>query len=126
MAKNEVYRASQYIPLPVPDAAAGDKLGGEGRALRIGTLNVVQVSPKSTEENDYVGGNYEGYASCDLGGAHKLPVTVSGGALKAGQPIYIKADNSLVTVATDNQLFGASVEEGAPNGVQQVVVKILN
>lgn len=126
MAKNEVYRVSQYIPLPVPDAEAGDKLGGEGRPLRIGGLNVVQVSPKSTEENDYVGGNEEGYASCDLGGAHKLPVTVSGGALKAGQPIYITAANALVTTATDNQLFGHSVEEGHPNGARNVVVRPTN
>lgn len=126
MAKNEVYRAGQYVPLPVPDADPSDKLGGEGRPLRIGSLNAVQVSPKSTEDNDYAGGNYEGYASVDLGGAHKLPVTVSGGSLKAGQPIYIKSDNTLVTTATDNQLFGASLEEGHPTGVQQVVVKILN
>lgn len=127
MAKKEVYRVSQYIPLPVPDADASDKLGGEDRPLRIGGLNVVQVSPKSTEANDYAGGNYEGYASCDLGGAYKLPVTVSGGAIKAGQPIYITSANALTTVATDNQLFGHSVEEGQPTGgVRQVVVRIQN
>lgn len=127
MAKNEVYRLGQYVPLPVPVADAGDKLGGEGRPLRIGSLNVVQVSPRTNgDDEDYVAGNYPGYASTDSGGAHKLPVTVSGGALVAGQPIYITSANALVTVATGNQLFGVSLEEGHPNGVQQVVVKILN
>jgi hypothetical protein len=126
MAKNEVYRVGQYVPLPVPDAATGDTTGGTGRPLRIGGLNVVQVTPKTIDEDSYVGGNYPGYASCDLGGAHKFPVTVSGGALKAGQPIYITTANALVTTATDNNLFGHSLEEGHPNGAQQVVVRIAN
>lgn len=127
MAKNEVYRDGVDVPMPVPDAANGDTTGGTGRPLRIGGLNCVQVSPKTVdEETDYSGGNYTGYASVDFHGAHKFPVTVSGGALKAGQPIYITSANALVTVATDNNLFGHSLEEGHPNGVQQVVVKIAN
>lgn len=126
MAKNEVYRVGEWFPLPVPDAAAGDTTGGTGRPLRIGGLNVVQVSPKTVDEDSYVGGNYPGYASVDAGGAHKLPVTVSGGALTAGQPIYITSANALVTVATSNNLFGHSLEAGHPNGVQQVVVRLAN
>lgn len=118
MAKNEVYRLGQYVPLPVPE---GTKAGDP---VRVGGLNAVAVSERNSYEGEF--GGHVGEASTDLGGAHTFNVTVSGGPLKAGQPIYIKADNSLVTVATDNNLFGHSLEYNVPNGAHVVTVKIAN
>lgn len=125
MAKNEVYRVGQYFPGPVPAPAGGDVSLGAGRPLRLGALNVVQVSERQPEANDRYGNNI-GEASLDSGGAHKLPVTISGGPLTFGQAIYITDANALVTVATDNDLFGYALEYNVPNGDAEVVVKIAN
>lgn len=119
MAKNEVYRVGQYVPLPTPDKTPA------GTAVRVGILNAVTVTEHNTEEQQY--GGHKGESSVDLGGAHILPVTITGGALKAGQAIYITTAGKLVTVATDNTLFGASLEYNVPNGTDTpVVVKVLN
>lgn len=123
MAKNEVYRAGEYVPAPVPQ---GTKAGS---ALRVGTLNLVTVTERSDIEGQY--GNHQGESSVDLGGGHILPVTISGGPLTWGQPIYVTAAGKLVTAtgpeATPNQLFGAALEYNVPNGTDTpVVVKILN
>lgn len=124
MASNEVYRIGQHVPAPVPAPAAGDKMLGANRPLRLGGLNAVQVSTKNVDNTQY--GNNLGEASVDFGGAHKFPVTVSGGPLAFGQPIYITDANKLVTVATDNDLFGHALEYNVPNGEQLVIVKIAN
>ncbi len=125
MAQNEVYRIGQYVAGPVPAPAADDKTLGTGRPLRLEALNAVQVSPRQPESNDVYGNNI-GEASLDFAGAHKLPVTISGGPLKFGQAIYITDANALVTVATDNELFGYALEYNVPNGAALVVVKIAN
>jgi len=125
MAKNEVYRIGEYVAGPVPAPAANDKTLGTGRPLRLGALNAVQVSEQQPVENDRYGNNI-GEASLDFAGAHKLPVTISGGPLVFGQPIYITDANALVTVATDNDLFGYALEYNVPNGAAEVVVKIAN
>lgn len=127
MANNEVYRLGQYVPGPVPDAAANDPQKGAGRPLRIGGLNAVQVSPKNTDNTAY--GNNIGEASLDFGGAHKFPVTVSGAPLKFGQPVYITASNELVTADAGDgttPLFGHVLEYNVPTGARKVTVKIAN
>lgn len=122
MAKNEVYRVGQYVPLPVPEGTKA------GTAVRVGILNAVTVSERNDTELQH--GGHQGEASSDLGGAHILPVTITGGPLSAGQAIYRTPAGKLVTVAGAdgvNPLFGASLEYNVPNGTETpVVVKVLN
>lgn len=119
MAKNEVYRLGQYVPLPVIDGT------DSGDAVRVGILNGVAVTPKNTVEGEF--GGHLGEAPVDLGGAFILPVTIAAGPLTAGQAIYITGAGVLTTVATGNTLFGAALEYNVPNGTgTPVTVKILN
>lgn len=127
MANNEVYRIGQWVPGPVPDAAANDPEKGAGRALRLNGLNAVQVSTKNVDNTQY--GNNLGEASLDFGGAHKLPVTVTGGPVEFGDPIYITAANKLVTAdAGDGStpIFGHSLEYNVPNGERKITVRLAN
>lgn len=119
MAKNEVYRLGQYVPLPVADGT------DSGDPVRVGILNGAAVTPKNTVEGEF--GGHLGEAPVDLGGAYIFPVTITGGPLTAGQAIYITAAGALVTTATGNSLFGAALEYNVPNGTNvPVTVKILN
>lgn len=63
------------------------------------------------------------YAMVALDGTPVVPVTVSGGAITEGSPIYITNANALVTVATDNTLFGYA-DEPAANGATRIGVRI--
>lgn len=124
MAKNEVYRVGQYVPVPVPDTAPGSGvslLTTSGVALRVGGLNLVTVTQKGED-------NYPQNASGDLGGAHLFPVTVAGGPATFGTPVYlITATGLLSTVATGATFFGYILDDTPiANGTQvPAVVKIV-
>lgn len=119
VSKNEVYRVGQYVPAPLPAGTAA------GTAKRLGVLNLVTVGEVATAEHEPYG--HEGSAPVDLGGAWILPVTISGGATSFGQAVYITDAGALVTTATGNNLFGAILEYGVPNGTNTpLTVKILN
>jgi hypothetical protein len=127
MALNEVFKEGQRLSLPVPTGTLA------GSPLRIGILNAVTQTDEGsvTDPNNVINGvakstagvgNKAGFASVFRGGAHVL--TVTGAVAKAGDPVYIKADNTLTTVATGAFLFGAALQvKGAPAG--DIIVQIL-
>lgn len=128
MSKTEQYRVGQYIPGPVPASTPA------GKPLRLGVLRVVTVTPRSVANSPsavglpatHIPGLVDGEASLDLGGAHMLPVTVTGGPTTFGQQVYLTG-GVLVTAVTAGDEFGALVDYGTPNGVQvDCIVKILN
>ena len=130
MARNEVFKAADYLSLPV-------KVGTKsGDAVRIGGLNGVATTDEPTEWHaehgawdQHPSGNKDGYASVSLKGAYRLPVAGTG-TLNVGDPVYIvTATNSVTTVAgTDgaNPLFGHALTKKGATAGQPVVVRIHN
>lgn len=130
MAKNEVFKDSEGLSLPV---ATGTK---SGTPLRVGILNAVaQTDEGSVTNPDYVFagvaqptggiGNGPGFASCKTTGAWIVQVTgattVSAGSLT---PVYIKTDGTLTTTATGAFLWGVALRaKSAPLG--PALVRIL-
>lgn len=123
MSKTEVYRVGQYVPAPVPDAAAGSGVStllNSGLPLRLGSLNMVTVTRKGED-------NYAQDASVDLGGAHLLPVTITGGLGVFGAPVYlVTATGLLSTVSASATFFGWLLDTSTvANGTQvPCVVKV--
>lgn len=123
MADNEVYRVGQYVPVPVPDTAPGSGLSlltNSGVPLRVGTLNLVTVTRKGED-------NYAQNASGDLGGAHFLPVTITGGPASFGTAVFLVTASGLLSTASASATFFGWIIEETPvaNGTQVgVVVKI--
>ena len=117
MAINAVFQAGRNLSLEVP---AGTKAGDP---LRIGSLNCIAVTDRgdaSVTKNLGGGvsitqptggvGNGPTFASVRVGeGAWRVPV-VSAAAVEIGQPVYIKADNTLTDDATGNTLWGISLQ----------------
>lgn len=132
MAKNLVYKDADYLSLPVPAGTLS------GQAVRVGGLNgVAQTNEggvdRTAREGAVVGGDYvgpaspssneDGFASIALKGAWRLPVNVA--VASVGTPIYITSTRTLVTTATDNNLFGHALSTKA-NGAGTVIVRIAN
>ena len=116
MAKNEVYRLGQYVPCPVPDLLPGGVAGGfgdtrtgSGFAARVGALNLITVSRKGEVDN-----NYAPNASVDLGGAHLLPVTVTGQPATWGQPVYLITATGLLSTASAGAVFYGNIIDDSP------------
>jgi len=127
MAKNEVFKDSEGLSLPVATGTLS------GTPLRIGILNAVaQTDEGSVTNPNYVFqgvaqptggiGNAPGYTSVKTTGA--WIVTVTGAITTAGTPVYIKTDGTLTTTATGAFLWGAALRaKSAPAG--PVLVRIL-
>lgn len=132
MARNEVYRVGANLPVAVPDLAPGSNVDlriTDGVPLRIGGLNAVTVSTKGGEAflNGYHGDNYDGNVSVALDKAFLLPVTIVGGPLGFGTPVYLVTATGLLSTASASATpFGWIVEESpVATGTQvPVVVKI--
>lgn len=119
-----MYRVGQYLPVPVPDVSTAgvDTRVTSGVPLQVGIANVVTVSLKG--ENQYAGN-----ASCDLGGVHLLPVTITGGPKSFGTTVYMTTATGLLTVdATGGVKFGFLAEESPVGNAVQTpcIVKITN
>lgn len=111
MAKNEVYKDSQYLSLPV----ANGVLSGE--PVIVGNL----VGVAQTDEGDRVT-NEEGYASVALTGAFRLSSTVAFASV--GLPVYITSARVLNATSTGNRFFGYTLSTKA-SGAGTVIVKIV-
>lgn len=119
MATNEIFKFSDWIPLPVPantQVLSGDPVkvgglvgvaqavGGQGSTYTIGSLTVTDTSQNATSLEP-------GWMSVALIGAFAFPVTGASGATAMGTPVYIVAgdsdtSNSLTTAVTANTGFG--------------------
>lgn len=119
MATNEIFKFSDWIPLPVPantQVLSGDPVkvgglvgvaqavGGQGSTYTIGSLTVTDTSQNATSLEP-------GWMSVALIGAFAFPVTGATGSTAMGTPVYIVAgdsdtSNSLTTSVTANTGFG--------------------
>lgn len=111
MARNEVYKDSDFLSLPVANGVLS------GQAVTIGNL----VGVAQTDEGDLVT-NEEGYASVALKGAFRLPSTVAFASV--GLPVYITSAGVLNATATGNRFFGYTLSVKA-GGAGTVIVKIV-
>lgn len=119
MATNEIYKFSDWIPLPVPanlKVVSGDPVkvgglvgvaqavGGQGSTYTIGSLTVTDTSQNATSLEP-------GWMSVALIGAFAFAVTGASGSTAMGTPVYLVAGNStnsntLSTSSSANQGFG--------------------
>lgn len=119
MATNEIFKFSDWIPLPVTanvKTVSGDPVkvgglvgvaqavGGEGVTYTIGSMTVTDTSQNSTSLED-------GWMSVALIGAFAFPVTGASGSTAMGTPVYFAVGNSttsstLTTSSTANLGFG--------------------
>lgn len=110
MAKNEVYKRGDFLPLPVPaDTASGAPVG-------IGGF----VGVTQTAEGE--GGHDEGYANVALCGV--WDVSVTGAVASVGLPVYITSANALTTTRVANKLFGHAMETKAA-GAGIIAVRVV-
>lgn len=128
MARNEVYKDADYLSLPVPTGTLS------GAPVRVGGLNAVaQTNEASVDKgsNPYdmaASSNEEGYASCALKGAFRIPVATTT-TLAVGAPVYIvTASNTLTTTDNSgaNPLFGHALSAKGATANQPVIVRISN
>lgn len=128
MAKNEVHKIGDGLSLPVPTGTRS------GTPLRIGILNAVaQTDVGGSVNTDYVFagiaqptggiGNAAGWASVKRSGAWLVPVV--GAVANIGDPVYIKADGTLTSVATGAFLWGAALRTKAAAPEATLMVEIL-
>lgn len=124
---NEVFRDADGLATP---SATGTL---SGTPLRIGILNVVQITDEGsvTDSNNVVNGvarptggvgNLPGWASGKTSGSFKLTVT---GTATWGQAVYIKTDGTLTTTATGAFLYGAALEAKAGATAAKLHVRLL-
>lgn len=119
MATNEIYKFSDWIPLPVPadlKVVSGDPVkvgglvgvaqavGGEGVTYTIGSMTITDTSQNATSLED-------GYMSVALTGAYAFPVTGASSSTAMGTAVYYTAGDSdtsstLTTSSTANLGFG--------------------
>lgn len=119
MATNEIYKFSDWIPLPVPantQVLSGDPVkvgglvgvaqavGGQGSTYTIGSLTVTDTSQNATSLEP-------GWMSVALIGAYAFAVTGASGATAMGTPVYLVAgdvdsSNTLTTAVTAGNGFG--------------------
>lgn len=128
MARNEVFKDSDYISLPVPTG----KLSGE--PVRVGGLNAVlhtnegSVDKPAGAYNEAPSSNKAGYASVALKGAFRIPVSTTT-TRAVGDPIYIITATGVLTT-TDasgaNPLFGHALSAKGATANQPVIVRIAN
>jgi len=128
MARNEVFKAADYLSLPV-------KVGTlSGDAVRVGDLNGVATTDEPTAWHaehgawdQHPSGNKDGYASVSLKGAYRLPVagTVT---LAVGDPVYITPTGTVTSTdnAGANALFGHALSVKGATAGQPVIVRIHN
>lgn len=125
MAKNQVFKYVDTLSLPVPEGV----VSGEPVIINaaIGLVGVAETNRGTRSDTgadsyneDWNGGNGEGYATVSLKGAYRLPVT---GALTVSQPVYITAARALTATATGNVRFGWAYEAKG-TGVGEVTVVI--
>ena len=128
MARNEVFKAADYLSLPV-------KVGTKsGDAVRIGGLNAVATTDEPTAWHaehgawdQHPSGNKDGYASVSLKGAYRLPVAGTV-VLAVGDPVYITPAG--VVTSTDNTganaLFGHALTPKTATAGTPGVVRIHN
>lgn len=108
------YKLAQDLPTgTAAGAKAGDPVANKG---------LVGVNAWGTGKGQGIPAGSD-YGMIAVDGVAVVPVTVSGGAITEGTPIYITSANALVTVATDNTLFGFA-DEPAANGAQVIGVNI--
>lgn len=128
MARNEVFKESNYLSLPVPTGMLS------GAPVRIGGLNAVlhtnegSVDAGSNPYDKAASSNEPGYASVALKGAFRIPVATTG-TLAVGAPVYIiTASNSLTTTDNTgaNPLFGHALSAKGATAGQPVIVRIAN
>ena len=111
MAKNEVYKDSDYLSLPVANGTLS------GAAVGVGNL----VGVAQTDEGDLVT-NEEGYASVALKGAFRLPSAVAFASV--GLPVYITSGGVLNATSSGNRFFGYTLSTKG-SGAGTVIVKIV-
>jgi len=111
MARNEVYKDSDYLSLPVANGTLS------GAAVTIGNL----VGVAQTNEGDLVT-NEEGFASVALKGAFRLPSTIAFASI--GLPVYITSAGVLNATSTGNRFFGYTLSTKA-SGAGTIIVKIV-
>jgi hypothetical protein len=119
MATNEIYKFSDWIPLPVTanlKTLSGDPVkvgslvgvaqavGGLGVSYTIGSMTVTDTSQNSSSLE-------AGWMSVALTGAFAFAVTGASGSTAMGTPVYFVAGNSsnsstLSTSVTANMGFG--------------------
>jgi predicted RecA/RadA family phage recombinase len=119
MATNEVFKDSDWIPLPVTanlKTVSGDPVkvgglvgvaqavGGQGSTYTIGSLTVTDTSQNATSLED-------GYMSVALRGAFAFPVTGASDSTPMGTAVYFAAGNAttsstLTTTSAANMGFG--------------------
>lgn len=112
MALNEIFKDADGISVPAATGALS------GTPARKGILNLVHITDEGSvtntdnKVNGFVQktggiGNSPGYASAKTSGSFMLEVT---GAIAAwGDPVYIKTDQTLTTVAAGAFLFGSGL-----------------
>ena len=119
MSTNEIYKFSDWIPLPVtanlktlpgdPVKVGGlvgvaQAVGGLGSTYTVGSLTVTDTSQNSTSLE-------AGWMSVALIGAFAFPVTGASGSTAMGTPVFFTAGNSttsstLTTSSSANLGFG--------------------
>lgn len=125
MARNEVFKDSDYISLPVTTGMLS------GAPVRVGGLNGVlhtnegSVDKPAGNYNEAPSSNKAGYASVALKGAFRIPVSTTT-ALAVGDPVYITSGNVLTPVSSGNSLFGHALSAKGTTANQPVIVRITN
>lgn len=126
MARNEVYKDSDYISLPVPTGRLS------GQPVRVGGLNAVlhtnegSVDKPAGAYNEAPSSNKAGFASVALKGAWRIPVSTTT-TLAIGDPVYIIVATGVLTpVSSGNQLFGHALSAKGATADQPVIVRISN
>lgn len=110
MARNEVFRDTDHLSLPVPADTPS------GTPVIVGSL----VGITQTAEGE--GGNADGFATVWRKGGHRVNVT---GAIAAvGTPVYIPpAGGALTATTTGNTVWGYALEtKGSGTGPLTVAV----
>lgn len=128
MARNEVFKDANYLSLPVPVGTLS------GDPVRVGGINAVALTDEPTawhaehgEWDQHPSGNKDGYASCTLVGAYRIPVATAT-LLDVGDPVYITPTNGLTTTDNTgaNPVFGYALTPKGSTAGQPVVVRIAN
>ena len=125
MAKNQVFKYVDTLSLPVPEGTKS----GEPVVINaaIGLVGVAETNRGTRNDTgadswneDWNGGNGEGYATVGLKGAYRIPVT---GAVAVGDPVYVTGSRTLTATAGTNVRFGWAYEaKGTGTGEITVVI----